>query len=202
VVQVKKNEVRDAILSSARELFSSHGYHETKLTAIAAKAKVGVGNIYSYFPSKLHLLYEIYRPWFEAWLIGVEAHVRTARGPRKKLQRLIVSLWHDFPAVNPGLANSLMEALASNHDNPRKPDDLLQWTEQRVTAILKGILPPDRMHWLENNALSHILLMAQDGFVINYRWGDVRAIEAVAATMTGALLGSTGKVSRVGGPRI
>jgi AcrR family transcriptional regulator len=193
VAQVKKKEVRDAILESARALFSRDGYHATTLSAIAKRAKLGVGNIYLYFPSKLHLLYEIYRPWFQAWMVDLETQVKALQTPQRKLEKLLVGLWHDFPAHNPGLANSLMEALSSNAAEGGKPNDLLAWTEREVTKCLATILPEDKHHLLDGDDLSHVLMMAQDGFIINYRWGDIRAVDAFAKKLSEAFLG----VSRV-----
>jgi AcrR family transcriptional regulator len=190
VAQVKKKEVRDAILESAHALFSRDGYHATTLNAIAARAKLGVGNIYLYFPSKLHLLYEIYRPWFQAWMSDLEIQVSGMRTPQQKLKKLLVGLWHDFPAHNPGLANSLMEALSSNAAEDGKPNDLLTWTERQVTECLATILPEDKHHFLDDDDLAHVLMMAQDGFIINYRWGDIRSIDAFANKINHALFGA------------
>ena len=63
MVQVKKKAVRQAILDSAYDLFSERGYHSTTLQEIAELAGVGVSSLYSYFPSKLHLLYAVVEPW-------------------------------------------------------------------------------------------------------------------------------------------
>jgi AcrR family transcriptional regulator len=188
VVQVKKEEIRNCILRSAAELFSQNGYNATTLSAIAKKAKVGVGNIYSYFPSKLDLLYEIYRPWFEEWMADLEKDIAALRSPRQKLKRLVIGLWHDFPAGNPRLANSLMEALSSNDAQAGKPSDLLIWAETRLTSILATILPPKKAQLLENRALAHVLMMAQDGFIINYRWGQISSVDALADKISAALL--------------
>jgi AcrR family transcriptional regulator len=189
VAQVKKKEVRDAILESASALFSRDGYHATTLNAIAKRAKLGVGSIYLYFPSKLHLLYEIYRPWFQAWMFDLERQVSAVRTPQQKLKKLVVGLWHDFPARNPGLANSLMEALASSAAEDGKPNDLLAWTEREVTKSLAAILPENKHYLLAGDDLAHVLMMAQDGFIINYRWGDIRSVDAFVDKISHILFG-------------
>src|SRR5262249_13522754 len=63
MVQVKKASVRNAITESAYELFSRRGYNATTLLDIAQMAGTGVSSLYSYFPSKLHLLYAVVEPW-------------------------------------------------------------------------------------------------------------------------------------------
>ena len=62
-MQFKKKQVRQAIVDSAYDLFSERGYHSTTLQDVAEYAGVGVSSLYSYFPSKLHLLYAAFEPW-------------------------------------------------------------------------------------------------------------------------------------------
>lgn len=49
-------KIRDAALSS----FAEHGYADTTMRAIADAAGVSVSNAYYYFPSKTHLVQELY----------------------------------------------------------------------------------------------------------------------------------------------
>lgn len=188
MAQFKKKAVHEAIVASATALFSEQGYTRTTLGSIAARAGIGVGSVYSYFPSKLELLYEIYRPWFQNWFAALEIEVRATASPKQKLRTLLIGFWHGFPAQNPGLANSLMEALASEDPVAAKPDDLIQWTEQRLTELLREILPPQKHAALDGAGLAHAIVMAQDGFVINYRLGKARDSEALARQMTDLIL--------------
>ncbi|MGO2748015.1 TetR/AcrR family transcriptional regulator [Microbacterium sp.] len=48
--------IRDAAIAS----FIEHGYADTTMRAIAEAAEVSVGNAYYYFPSKTHLVQELY----------------------------------------------------------------------------------------------------------------------------------------------
>lgn len=54
--QRTRTRIRDAAIAS----FIEHGYPETTIRAIAAEANVSVGNAYYYFPSKTHLVQELY----------------------------------------------------------------------------------------------------------------------------------------------
>lgn len=51
---------RASILNSALKLFSKIGVHDTPMSQIADKAKIGVGTIYRYFPSKEILINSLY----------------------------------------------------------------------------------------------------------------------------------------------
>jgi AcrR family transcriptional regulator len=187
--QVKKPEIRARILENATDLFSAEGYHRTTLATIAKASGIAVGSIYSYFPSKLHLLYSLYRPWFEAQVEALLVEINELATPREKLRRLLLGLWRDIPAENIGLANSLMEALASGEPGTGKPDDLLRWLEGKLSAALAQALPAARRDLLDGDLLSHLLVMAQDGFVINRRLGDTREIEALVDIVCDMMLG-------------
>ncbi|MCK9552650.1 TetR/AcrR family transcriptional regulator [Aquamicrobium sp.] len=187
MAQVKKDEIKYAIVDSARNLFSVHGYQKTTISSIARQAKLSVGNIYAYFPSKLDLLYEIYGPWMQGWYENLELEVRSTREPTEKLRLLFKGLWHDFPASNPGLANSLMEALASSDARPRMPDDLLSWFEKRLARLLSEILSQSTVPTQEFKALAQMVMMTQDGYIINYRRGENRDIDEVVRAFSEAL---------------
>ena len=135
MVQVKKETVRNAILDAARDLFSDRGYHRTTLLDIAQRAGTGVSSLYSYFPSKLHLLYAVVEPWQKECIRRLEANVRKVEEPREKLQAILLGVWRDIPMDNIGLANSLMEALASAGN--------LSISQSVVSILTEGAENPD-----------------------------------------------------------
>lgn len=190
MVQVKKKEVEDAICAAAETLFSRKGFRETKLSEIARDAGVGVGNIYSYFPSKTHILYSVYRPWLMARLRTVARAADRRKTPRDKVMTILVGLWRDIPAENPNLANALMEALASEPPEGGKKDNLLRDSEAYISAMFEKALPRDRRYLVENDLVSNLCLMAYDGFSINRRLGDIREVDKIAALLTDLLLGA------------
>ena len=132
VVQVKRDSVRNAILDSARDLFSERGYHGTTLLDIAEVAGTGVSSLYSYFPSKIHLLYAVVEPWYKDGFERLEAASRRSTDPRERLRCILLGIWRDMPTENIGLANSHMEALVSADPEQKKPAPLLRWTEERL----------------------------------------------------------------------
>jgi len=188
LVQVKKETVRNAILDAARDLFSEGGYHRTTLLDIAQRAGTGVSSLYSYFPSKLHLLYAVVEPWQKEGMWRLEASVRKIEDPREKLRAILLGVWRDIPMDNIGLANSLMEALASADPGEKKPSPLLAWTEQRLRLMLESAVPAQAGRAVDYDLLSHLFLMAYDGFVINRRLNDLRDIERLVDTVCDMML--------------
>jgi len=187
VVQVKKKAVRQAILDSAHDLFSEHGYHATTLQEIAERAGVGVSSLYSYFPSKIHLLYAVVEPWQKDAFERLEKRVLKFKAPRERLRAILLGVWRDMPMENIGLANSLMEALASADPTQKKPSPLLKWTEDRLMTMLNTALPENGR--VDYEVLPNLFMMAYDGFVINRRLNDLRDIERLTEALCDIILG-------------
>jgi AcrR family transcriptional regulator len=189
MVQVKKPAQREAILKRAFQLFQRKGFKKTTMAEIASASRMTVANIYVYFPSKLHLLYEIYEPLQKRQLETLAAEVRQIVAPRDKLRHLFYGLWQALPAENSGFANNLMQALADEPPGRGKINDLLTWCENFVTALIRECLPEERRALAADNRLAHLTFMAFDGFVINWRLGDIRDTEGIVDLVCDLLLG-------------
>ena len=196
MVQVKKPAQREAILKRAFHLFVRKGFKKTTMAEIAAASNMTVANIYVYFPSKLHLLYEIYDPIQKRQLEKLAAEVRQIPAPRDKLRHLFYSLWQTIPAEDNGFANNLMQALADEPPRRGKINDLLTWCENFVTALIRESLPEERRALAADNRLAHLTWMAFDGFVINWRLGDVRDTEGIVELLCDLLLGESTVAAR------
>ena len=168
MAQVKKTAVRDAILNSAFRQFSRRGYEGTTLSQIAAGAGVSTANVYVYFASKLEILYAIYDPWLRERLTSLAAQLERVRDPRRRLRKLLEALWRDIPAERNGFANNVMQAASTASPEEGYNPTLLKWVEESVASMICAALPPGRCGALGSVDIAHILMMAFDGFVINY----------------------------------
>ena len=68
----KSEETRRKISEIALASFQERGYEQTTLRLIAAEAEISVGNAYYYFPTKNHLVQELYARVQEAHLSNAE----------------------------------------------------------------------------------------------------------------------------------
>lgn len=59
--EAKKADVRDRILSAARQLIAERGFNETQVAQVAALAGIANGTLYRYFPAKVDLFAEVFR---------------------------------------------------------------------------------------------------------------------------------------------
>lgn len=191
MAQVKKPEVRQAILAAATQLFTDQGYHHTTVAQIAGKAKVSTANVYVYFQSKIDILYSIYEPWLRDRLTRLDRELRAEPASEQRLFKLLHALWCEIPSENNGFANNFMQAItAEPPENGYRPE-LLQWARRRITAMLRDALPPERRKAIARPRFTHLLLMAFDGFVIGrHLYPDAKCDDTTIALMTKLILGS------------
>ena len=80
--------MRERILAAAAEVFQ-HGYHATSLDHVAARLGVTKPAIYHYFPSKEHLLSELYDQVVTLSLARLAAVERADLPPVEKLETML-----------------------------------------------------------------------------------------------------------------
>ena len=190
--QVKKREVREAILAAALSLFSKKGYARTTLAEIARAADLSTANLYVYFRSKLEILYAIYDPWLRQRFVELEIRLSRGKTPRAKLRLLLKTLWRDVPAEKSGFANNIMQAISSATPGDRYRPTLLKWMEEHLERMLRSALPPARRRRFERVRLAHLLVMAFDGFIIYHHLNPAEPLDnATLDAVCSMLLGET-----------
>lgn len=168
MVQVKKAEVREAILKSAFRLFKRRGYITTTTAQIAAGAKVSESNLYIYFGSKFEIMFAICEPSMRERIVRLEQRLAGEGDGRKRLRTILTVLWRDMPADDNGFPNNLMQALATTARREGYRPDLLHWIERRIETLILDCLPAARRRRLARGRLAHMLMMAQDGYVLSH----------------------------------
>lgn len=73
-MQVKKKDVKKSILNVARNEFINSSFKDTSMRKIAAKANVGLSNIYNYFKNKDEIFCEVLAPLLLEFDKLVEEH--------------------------------------------------------------------------------------------------------------------------------
>jgi AcrR family transcriptional regulator len=189
MAQVKKVEVRAAILGAADALFSERGYNATTLAHIASEAGISTANLYVYFGSKLDILYSIYEPWLRERLIELDCDLKRMRSPQRRVRRLVHALWCEIPSAKNAFANNFIQAIATASAEEGYRPELLRWVETRITDMLHEALPPARRD-VAQRAIARMLVMAFDGFVIARHLDPNRECdEATIELMVALLLG-------------
>ncbi|HKY82171.1 MAG TPA: TetR/AcrR family transcriptional regulator, partial [Sphingobium sp.] len=164
MVQRRKEEVRDAILTAAFELFAAKGYTDTTLPSIARSAKVSHANIYVYFASKLEILFAIYIPWLHQRLDALDARLRAIPDRRERLRTLILALWRDLPKEDNGFAHNIVEAVSSSGNRNDYDPTLRQYFVEKVS---KWVSESTDLGDRDCDHVATTLVMAFDGFAAN-----------------------------------
>ncbi|WP_342129279.1 TetR/AcrR family transcriptional regulator [Hydrogenophaga sp. OTU3427] len=187
MAQIKKEEVRDAILAASFELFRDKGYNDTSLPTIARAAGISTANVYVYFGSKLEILFTLYAPWIQQRLDQLDRSLARTRSRRARLEKLLLALWRDIPRDDNGFSSNVIQALASTPRDEYNPL-LRELFQGRVSSWLAEFLD---MSSREAGHMAGVLLMAFDGFVINVRLAHgVGFNEEMAQMLSRILLGA------------
>lgn len=190
MAQVKKPEISAAILRSATTLFSRKGYTGTTLSEIAAAAGISTASLYVYFKSKLEILYAIYDPWVRKRLGQLEDEITRQNGARRKIRRVVETLWHDMPAERHGFVLNILQAISNATPRDHYKPTLIQWMEEIIERMLRGAVPPARRNAISRARYAHLLVMAFDGFILYRRTHpkarlDRQMVEAVVDMILG-----------------
>jgi len=170
-VTSKGEATRAAIFQAALDLFRLHGYEATTMRAIAERAGVSLGSSYHYFPSKEHLILELYHHLHvlhrEACAPVLEReHSLVAR--LRGVLRAIVMTCEPFHEV----AGSLFSTVADPRSplNPFGPEaeamrreviglyaELVRGSDARLPAEVAAELP--RLLWLYQMGVLYFWIM-------------------------------------------
>ena len=191
--QFKKTEIRDAILRSAKALFTEHGYFNTSLPRIAAGAGTSTANVYVYFKSKVEILYEIYDPWLRARISQLAAESGDIADPLERLKHVLRTFWRDIPREEGGFGNNIIQAISALGAEQGYRPTLLRWMETHMQTVVLDCLPPSRQALFEGTQLGHFLVMAFDGYIVYHhlepkRPLDERTLDALCRMLLGRAL--------------
>lgn len=166
MVQRKKDDVRDAILAAAFQLFTEKGYSETSIPAIARLAGVSSANMYVYFSSKMQILFTLYTPWLEERLEKLEKSLGRISDPKQRLKKLLFALWREIPKENNGFAHNVVDAVSSSSNRDEYSPRLREEFVARVAQWVQGCTA---MGDKECRLVATVMVMAFDGFAANVR---------------------------------
>lgn len=186
--QVQKAAVREAILHAANERFKSEGFNDTSMTQIAVSAGISTANIYRYFGSKLEIFIVIYEPWLDKRLGQLHSDLKVMPHVRQRLELILYTFWRDIPKEDNNFANNFMQALSSASSAEGYTRGPFIRTRKRVAAMLLIGKRPTLANRRKTRTIAHLLLMAFDGFVMNFRLnGAPKELDAMV-TLTARML--------------
>lgn len=162
-MRVKRDSVREAILTAAAARFSADGYLRATIGAIAKDAGTAASNVYVYFPCKLEIALAVFEPWLKKEVLALEKAARKAEGPEAKVRLVVDGIVRRIPLDHKGRTTTLMQALSSARPSDRYNPQLLHWTEGKISQMLHEAcgLAAD-----ECDALARALMLIFDGVAL------------------------------------
>ncbi|MGE5566564.1 MAG: TetR/AcrR family transcriptional regulator [Parcubacteria group bacterium] len=103
VREQQKQATRAKVLDAARDLFDSAGYEETTIRAIAERAGVSVGSVFTTFASKAEILGQIMNERIEQLSAELEKVVPNLRGSIVDRMSSLIAIHYDFQMRRPKL---------------------------------------------------------------------------------------------------
>jgi len=138
----QKAERHDRILRAAKHLFGRRGYAQTAMEDVARRARVAVGTIYNYFPSKAELVLALLRRETGETLAAGDAVLERAAGagppdPTASVNTLL-DVYVDLLARHE--REQLRELLAAALSNPDTVGKAAFEMDARLLAQLHALL--------------------------------------------------------------
>lgn len=126
-------QTREAILDSARHLFTKQGFDKTSIDQVAAGARISKGAIYHHFPDKRAIFEAVFLASQEQAFAAVMAKVSTESDPVRRVD-VAISAFIDQYATDPARRTLLGEAPAAlGAERLREYDDRMALPLIRAT---------------------------------------------------------------------
>lgn len=167
--QVKKEDVRTAILEATLAIVSDKGYVGASMSQIARTAGVSNANIYIYFQSKVDVFFSVYEVWLKEKIGLLEEKIDLAGTPEEKCRVFLNGLLREIPTLDNCFTNNLIQAISTVGPSEHYKPELREWLESRIEAILKSVVPQLQKAHAKRRRLAHFIVMTFDGCAVNYR---------------------------------
>jgi AcrR family transcriptional regulator len=135
----KEPAKKTAILEATLELIAEQGFHNTPISQIAEKARVGVGSIYRYFKDKDELIHALFDYVIEKEN-GEVLKEYNAKAPLRERYIHICTSMIQFAVQHPQESNFLEQYFHSPYGLSRRREDLLKQDHQETKKPPLAIL--------------------------------------------------------------
>ena len=133
LTEEQRKETRRKIRQAASELFSRNGVSNVSVRAVAEKAGVSTGTIYSYFDNLTELLQSLWKEPLVRLLDELEEIVEKTPDPKRRLRRLLEAYARFATGNHSVYRGAFLYIRPESHDKP-VPRDLSQ---DRLFSMLR-----------------------------------------------------------------
>jgi AcrR family transcriptional regulator len=158
--QARSRRTRERILAAAVAAFEAGGYDETTTAAIAARAGVGVGTLYAWFPDKRALLLEILGGTVNAISEHVVQELVPEKwrddDPRRQLRAVIEAVF-GAREFSPGIQRILWERFFKDPEFRAAVQRIESRVRTAIEALLAVLAAEGRIRALDPHAAAFVI---------------------------------------------
>ena len=135
----QRQEREELILQASEEVLLAKGYQDTSMDEIAARVGIAKGTLYLHFSGKEDLVIALFERDMLAFLQVVEESVASDIPVRKKLEKILRSMYKGVLGKRVQLLSSLAESTDIRKQLLEKKDKLRDRLE-RIIAVITSLL--------------------------------------------------------------
>lgn len=142
MAQTLKEDLRTAIIESAKQEFLEKGYKGASMRSIAKKSNMTVGNLYRYFKSKEDINLYIVAPTFKQ----IDAALKSISNNKMSMETRVFNLKPDINELNKMIdefANKLVDIYENNKTefnililHSRLSEQIIEWFSNIVNSLI------------------------------------------------------------------
>jgi AcrR family transcriptional regulator len=152
---------RKAVLDTATDLFSEHGYHAVGIDRIIAESGVAKMTMYRHFPSKSSLVVEVLRERTRSCAVSLSDFLEGIEDPYTRLRA--VFRWHDQWFRDPSFTGCMFAHAASEFNDKESEIHQVSVDQKlQLMAFLRDILK-DLVNTRKAGELARTFIMLLDG---------------------------------------
>ncbi|MEW6215545.1 MAG: TetR/AcrR family transcriptional regulator [Nitrospirota bacterium] len=173
----QSKERRKVILDAALKTFVKRGYSETRVSEIAAEAKVAEGTLYNYFPSKEDLLLALFDEKWGGIIDEIKKRITRLDDPNKKLKvmfSLVVSMFRrDRPLAEIFMVDVKQSSIFLNNYPVNRVVEFIDLIEEILEeGKRKGIYRKD----LDTRVAKMVIFGAAQGILLSWVLSESAAV--------------------------
>jgi AcrR family transcriptional regulator len=191
-----KQNTRETILASAREVFGERGYDGASIRQIAHHAGVDPALVHHYFQNKQQLFLAVVRPPVDVAELFPRVFTGEVDGLGERLTRTFLSAWED-PSTGPAFRSLLRGAVANPMTGRLVREFFTTQVARRITAGLQDHVDPAGIPTRASFVASQLFGVAVTRYILEFdpiASLDVDEVVAVVAPTVQRYL--TGELSR------
>lgn len=181
VRKTQKLDTRRKVLEAARDLFNEIGYDETTIRAIAERAGVSVGSVFTTFSSKADVLSQVMDDRVDALYAELERVVRHMRGSTRDRIASLFAIHYDFECRRVKL---FLAHIAASFSPSLDATTVPYGRNSRFKGMILEMLAQgiDRAEVRADADLDLVLDTLMAAYAWNYRLAAQQRFDAVALT--------------------